>query len=195
MRPFAVAILLCAVCSPVRGQVTPAPLPPAAQDDESGAHRGVSPASLAGRWTSAPFELALTSDFHRSVYGGGARSVRSVAMTIKPSGEGVFTVTNSVRDGRGREVAGTRQIEELRFAVGELSEEPGRQPHYTTRVEHAERRFADDPRSAFALNGAKLALYVSEGKPTSVEVRFDTPEGTGSFWETLRRPRSRSVAK
>jgi hypothetical protein len=108
-------------------------------------------------------------------------------MTLQSSGEGVFTVTSSVRDRAGRVVPGTQEIEEVRFAVGDLVEEPGRQPHYATRVVRAERRFADDPASAFAREGVKLALYVQAGKAGTMEVRFDTPEGTGSFWETIRR--------
>ena len=96
-------------------------------------------------------------------------------------------MTSSVRDRRGRVVPGTAEIEEVRFAVGDLAEEPGRQPHYATRIVRAERRFADDAASAFARDGVKLALYAQEGKPDMMEVRFDTPEGTGSFWETIRR--------
>jgi hypothetical protein len=183
--------MVLVICgAPLSGQTrAPAPAPAARQADEdvSRTNRSVFPASLAGRWTSTSFELPLTSDFHRSVYGAGARSVRSVTVAIQPSGEGVFTVTSSVRDRRGSVVPGTAEVEEVRFAVGDLAEEPGRQPHYATRIVHAERRFADDPASAFARDGVKLALYVQEGKAGTMEVRFDTPEGTGSFWETLRR--------
>jgi hypothetical protein len=107
-------------------------------------------------------------------------------MTIQPSGDGVFRVTSSVHDRRRRVVTGTEEIQELTFSVGDLVEEPGRQPHYTTRVTRAERRFADDPSSAFPRDGAALAIYTLDA-PGSVEVRFETPEGTGSFWETLRR--------
>ena len=181
--------MMLVICgAPLSGQA-PASAPAARQADEdvSRSNRSVFPASLAGRWTSAPFELTLTSDFHQSVYGAGARSVRSVTLAIQPSGEGVFTVTSSVHDRRGRVVPGTAEIEEVRFAVGDLAEEPGRQPHYTTRILRAERRFTDDPASAFAREGVKLALYVQEGKAGTMEVRFDTPEGTGSFWETIRR--------
>lgn len=145
------------------------------------------PAALEGHWQSAPLELALTSDFHRSVYGSGAKSVRSVTMTITPSGEGVFQVTNSVRDRQGRVVLGTQEIQDVTFTVGDLVEEPGRPAHYTTRVVRAERRFADDPSSAFARDGVTLGIYRAGDKPGELEVRFDTPEGTGSFWETLRR--------
>jgi len=147
--------------------------------------RAAAPASMAGRWQSAPFELALTSDLHVSVFGSGARSVRSVTMTIQPSGEGVFRVTNSVRDRKRRIVPGTQEIQEVRFNVGEVVAETGRLPHYATRVVKAERRFADDPSTAFPRDGVTLAIYPKD-VPGTLEVRFDTPEGTGSFWETLR---------
>jgi hypothetical protein len=74
----------------------------------------------------------------------------------------------------------------VKFTVGDLVEETGRQPHYASRIVHSERRFVDDPSSAFPRDGVKLQIYMQD-KPGAVEVRFDTPEGTGSFWETLRR--------
>ena len=187
---FTALVVLLALAAPAGAQAPGSARQ--AEEDVSSNNRTVFPASLAGRWTSAPFELALTSEFHHSVYGTGASSVRSVTMTIQPSGEGVFTVTSHVRDRRGRVVPGTQEIEEMRFSVGDLVEQPGRQPHYTTRIVKAERRFADDPSSAFARGGVKLALYVQEGRPGTLEVRFDTPEGTGSFWETVRRTAARS---
>ena len=187
---------LLALAAPLGAQAPATPR--AAEEEVSRSNRTVFPASLAGKWTSTPFEVALSSEFHQSVYGRGARSVRVVTITIQPSGDGVFTVRSSVHDARGRVVTGTEEIEDVRFAVGDLVEEPGRQPHYTSRIVRAERRFADDPASAFARDGVKLALYVKEGATGTLEVRFDTPEGTGSFWETVRRapgastPRSRA---
>jgi hypothetical protein len=181
MKAWMAAVALMAVGFPVTGL---AETPP-----------GPAPASLAGQWTSAPFEVELTTDFHRSVYGAGARSIRTVSMMIEPSGGGRLTVTNRVRDGRNRVVPGTEEIEEVRFSVGELVEEPGRLPHYTSRVEHAERRFTDDPESAFPRDGVKLALYTNNTSAGTMEIRFDTPEGTGSFWETLKRGKGRSTAR
>jgi hypothetical protein len=155
-------------------------------DEVSTTNRTMFPASLAGRWQSAPFELPLTSDFHVSVYGSGARSVRSVTMTLQPSGDGVFQVISSVRDRSGRVVPGTQEHQEVSFTIGDFSEEPGRQPHYTSRIARAERRLADDPSSTYPRDGVKLAIYTPD-KAGTLEVRFETPEGTGSFWETLRR--------
>jgi hypothetical protein len=172
MKAMIVAIAMLSLVAPLHGQA-PAP-------------EVLSAASMAGRWRSAPFELSLTSDLHVSVYGSGARLVRSVSMTIEPSGSGVFRVTSSVRDRRGRLVAGTQEIQEVTFVLGDLVQDPGRQPHYATRVVKAERRFADDPASAFPREGVKLGIYARDTRGT-IEVRFDTPEGTGSFWETLRR--------
>jgi hypothetical protein len=166
------AIAILGVVAPLHGQAS--------------APEVLSAASLAGRWRSAPFELSLTSDLHVSVYGSGARSVRSVSMTVEPSGHGVFRVTSSVRDRRGRLVSGTQEIQEVTFVLGDLVQDPGRQPHYATRVVKAERRFADDPASAFPREGVQLGIYARDTRGT-IEVRFDTPEGTGSFWETLRR--------
>lgn len=143
------------------------------------------PAWLVGRWSAPPFELPLSSDFHRSVYGPGARSVRQVTLTIRPGGDGTFTVTNSVRDRSGKTVPGTREIDELTFTIGDLAHEPGYQPRYTSRIEKAERRYPDDPKSSSPLPGAKLELFVPEGESRALDVRFDTPEGPGSFGERL----------
>ncbi len=180
-----------ALCNPLIGQ-EPQSTPPraateAATEDDSRTNLAVFPASMAGQWRAAPFELTLTSDYQESVYGPGARSVRQVDLTIRPSGEGTFTVVSSIRDRRGRTVPGTRQIEEVRFTVGDLQRETGHQPRYTSRIERAERRYPDDPAYSFPLEGAKLEFFVPEGTERTLDVRFDTPEGRGSFWETLRR--------
>jgi len=36
-------------------------------------------------------------------------------------------------------------------------------------------------------NGAKLGLFVPDGQTATLDVRFDPPDGLGSFWEALRR--------
>jgi hypothetical protein len=188
MKPWIAAAVVLALGGPLSAQA-PAVTPPrqATDEEKSRTTETVFPAWMAGRWTASPFDVELDSELHRSVYGAGARSVRLVDLTIRPTGEGTFTVTTSVRDRSGRTVRGTREIEEVRFRVGELTREPGYQPHYTSRIEHAERRYPDDPSSTFPFEGAKLDLFVPDGKTSTLSLRFDTPEGRGSFWETLRR--------
>lgn len=143
---------------------------------------------LAGVWASAPDELKLTSDFDRSVWGPEATSVRTVELTMEPSGEGTLTVTRKVVDAQGRTVAASTSIEEARIAVG------GAQPGTAGRIDHevtvvsAVRRYPDDPDYRWPLDGLKVQVVTfSDGDGESLEVRVDTPEGKGSFWETLRR--------
>jgi len=188
MKPWIAAAVVLALGGPSSAQAPNVTSPRQAEDEEkSRTSETVFPAWMAGQWTASPFDVELNSDFHRSVYGAGAHSVRQVNLTIRPTGEGTFTVTSSVRDRGGRTVAGTREIEEVRFTIGDLTQEPGYQPHYMGRVVRAERRYPDDPGSTVPLDGAKLDLFVPDGKTGTLNVRFDTPEGRGSFWETLRR--------
>jgi hypothetical protein len=195
MKLWITAAAVLALGSSLSAQLSTATVPQHAADEgEASTIDIVVPGWLAGRWTAPPFEIALSSDFHRSVFGPNARSVRRVALTIRPSGDGTFTVTSSVRDRSGKTVPGTRQIDEVTFTIGDLKREPGHQPSYTSHIVKAERRYPDDPQSTFPLDGAKLELFVPEGKTGALAVRFDTPDGRGSFWETLR-PAGRPTAR
>ena len=150
------------------------------------------PAEIVGRWQSVPFELELGSDLHKSVYGPKAKSIRIVEVVIQPSGEGTFGVTNLVRNNRGVTVPGTRSREEVAFTLGVRGTAPGGRERYDTKVVKAERRYLDEPVSTFPLEGASLDIYLASEDKGSIEVRYDTPEGTGSFWETLRPTSSRA---
>jgi len=195
MKVWIAAAAALALGGSISAQTPTATVPHPAADEGEVSTTGIAvPAWLAGRWTAPPLEIALSSDFHRSVYGPNARSVRRITLTMRPSGEGTFTVTNSVRDRSGRTVPGTRQIDEVTFTIGDLTREPGYQPRYVSHIVKAERRYPDDPQSTFPLDGAKLELFVPEGKNGALDVRFDTPEGRGSFWETLR-PAVRPTAR
>lgn len=192
MKPvLAVAILVCSVSMHGQVQAPPSGAAPHADEKKASASTEV-PASIIGTWKSAPFELELVSDLHTSVYGPGARSVRTVDLVIRQSGEGTFTVTNLVRNRRGATVPGTRSVEELTFTVGAEEEAPGPRTRHSTDVTKAERRYLDEPVSSFPLDGASLDVYPPTEAKGALEVRYDTPEGTGSFWETLRPVGSRS---
>jgi hypothetical protein len=144
--------------------------------------------TLAGAWKSAPDEMRLTSAFDESVWGRDAKSVRTVELDLKPSGEGVLKVTRRVVDGRGRTVTASTSIEEARIVIG------GARKGVSTRIEHdvkvvsAVRTYPDDPGQKWDLTGLSVQVVTFEdGDRNTLEVRFDTPEGRGSFWETLRR--------
>jgi hypothetical protein len=96
--------------------------------------------SLAGTWASAPDELKLSSEFDRSVWGPDATSVRTVNLTINPSGEGTLTVTRKVIDGKGRTVAASTSIEEAQITIGGTEQGPAGRIEHAVKVVTAVRR-------------------------------------------------------
>jgi hypothetical protein len=147
------------------------------------------PADLVGSWASAASETPLSTDFDKSVWGPNAKSVRNVQLTIRTTGEATLTVTKKVLDAKGKTVPGSSSIEEAQIKVGGPAESAvaGR-TEYAVTVVSAERRYPDDPGYRWALDGlrVKVAAVEEEGQRV-LEIRFDTPEGRGSFWETLLR--------
>jgi len=188
MKPVlaVVTLLVCGVA--VHGQVQPPPARAGSHHADEGKAAAATdvPAAIVGNWRSAPFELELVSDLHKSVYGPNAKSVRVVDLVIRPSGEGTFKVTNLVRSRRGTVVPGTQSVEELTFTLGPRETAPGERTRILTKVARAERRYLDEPAGTFPLEGASLEVYLPSEPKGPVEVRYDTPEGTGSFWESLR---------
>lgn len=142
---------------------------------------------LVGTWRSAEERVPLNSPFDVSVWGKGATSVRTVNMTVKASGEVTVTVTRKVTDARNRTVPGSTAIERADAVVGESRDGLAGRQEYELKVVKAERRYPDIAGSEWSLDGLKMKLTVSGSAPQSLEIRFDTPEGNGSFWETLRR--------
>src|SRR5262245_23618266 len=103
MKPWIAAAMVLALGVPLSAQAVTSQHQ--GGDDETPAtNHTVFPASMVGRWTATPLEVKLSSDFHRSIYGPDARSVRMVNLTLDPSGGGTFTVSSSVRDRQGRTV-------------------------------------------------------------------------------------------
>ena len=148
-------------------------------------------AALVGAWRSAPDEMKLTSDFDKSVWGPNATSVRSVELTVRPNGEGTLRVIKKVLDARRRVVAASTWIEEAQLQLGAAT------PGAATRLEHdvkvvsAVRLFPDDPNYRWPLDGLRVKLVTFQDTDgNSMEVRYDTPDGRGSFWETLKRQRA-----
>ena len=144
--------------------------------------------ALAGTWRSKADPMKLTSDFERSVWGPDASSLRVTELVVQPSGDATLRVTRKVVDARGRDVPASTTVEEARLVLGAAT------PGLATRMEHdvkivsAERRYPDDPKSTWPLEGLGVKVVTfTDGDGNSLEVRFDTPEGRGSFWETLER--------
>jgi len=143
---------------------------------------------FAGKWAAEPYELPLSTDFDVSVWGKGATSVRDVDLTIDKSGKATLTVTRKVLDARRKDVKASVSVEEAMLTIGAPGEPNGIRTDYATTVASAERRYPDDPGYRWPIDGLKVRVtaLAREKRPT-LEVRFDTPEGRGSFWAELKK--------
>ena len=177
----------------VRGQAPAAPTPP--QSPPGGETRDAAPApaearempaTLAGLWKSAPERTQLTGAFEESVWGRDASSERNVEMKIDRKGEATLTVTTRILDAKGKVVRGPTSIETSRLRIGGPTRTTAAGTDYAVTVESAERRYPDDPEGTWMIDGLKVRVITRE-EDDSVEIRYDTPEGRGSFWQTLTR--------
>ena len=146
------------------------------------------PHPLAGRWSSTPAETPLSSAFDESVWGPNAKSVRNVDLQIDGTGHGALKVTTRVVDGRGRTIKASTSVEEAKIVVGESRNTIATRVEHGVEVVSAVRTYPDDPSYKWELDGLKVQIVTfTDSNGNTLEIRFDTPEGRGSFWETLRR--------
>jgi hypothetical protein len=174
---------------------TASPSPSAAlAGSNTGSGRSPGPAALVGTWTSEPFELALTSDFDKSVWGANATSVRTVTLQIGASGDATLTVTRKVVDGRKRTIPVSTSVEQAQIRIGQPRDAIDVRVEYDVTVLKAERRYPDEPDYRWTIDGLQVRVTGFDDRADILEVRFDPPDGKGSFWETVRRT-SRTAPK
>lgn len=189
MRTLVMAVTASLTLSaPAALAQTASPPPTAASaGSNTGSGRSPGPASLVGTWTSAPFELALSSDFDKSVWGANATSVRTVALQVGASGDATLTVTRKVVDARKRTVPVSTSVEEAQIRIGQPQDALDVRVEYDVTVLKAERRYPDEPDYRWTIDGLQVRVTGFEDRADILEVRFDPPDGKGSFWETVRR--------
>jgi hypothetical protein len=151
--------------------------------------------ALTGMWRSAVEETLLSSQFDESVWGRNAKSTRVVEMTITSAGEATLTVTRKILDARGREIRAATSIEHVEVSIGAVQHTIDVRSDLVVTVKKAERRYPDDPSGTWPLDGLRVTVSTFSDDPSRIEVRIDTPEGPGSFWETLRRVALRAATR
>jgi hypothetical protein len=160
-------------------------------DERTVAHGGALSPALVGSWKAQPEKTALATEFDVSVWGPGASAVRDVSLTIAKSGEATLTVTRKVVDSRDRVKAASTSIEVADLVVQGPQETTGPRIEHAVKVARAERRFPDDPKDVWTIDGLRVRLVSFADDASTVEVRFDTPEGRGSFWQVLTKASGR----
>jgi hypothetical protein len=179
----AAAVLLLSAAAATAQTTRPA----APADDESRQAGEFSPA-LVGTWKSTPDEMKLTSDFDTSVWGAGATSVRTVELDVRNSGDATLRVIKKVVDARGQTVPASTWVEEAQLTIGGASDGTATRVEHETTVVNAVRLFPDDKDYRWTIDGLRVKVVTFEdGDGGTLEIRYDTPDGRGSFWETLRR--------
>src|SRR5688572_111678 len=160
-------------------------------DDASDPQTDLSKSVVSFASSGADFQVKLTTDFDKSVWGSDASSVRTVDLVVRQAGDATLTVTKKVVDARGRAVPASTWIEEVRLTLGPPQDGVAARVEHDTQVVTAVRRFPDDPGYKWNLDGLRVKVVTfKDGDGSSIEIRYDTPEGRGSFWETLRRDRA-----
>jgi len=150
-------------------------------------HQEASSHALVGTWKSPPDEMPLSSAFDESVWGPHAKSVRTVELQIDAMGHGTLTVTKKVIDSHGRTAKASTSVEKAQLELGESHHAVATRVEHDVRVTSAVRTYPDDPTYKWDLAGLRVAIATFEDDANAVEVRFEPVEGTGAFWQTLRR--------
>jgi hypothetical protein len=101
-------------------------------------------------------------------------------------------VTRKILDARGREIKAATSIEHAELTLGAIVHAIDVRSDVAVTVKRAERRYPDDPKGTWELDGLRVTVSTFSDDPSRIEVRVDTPEGRGSFWETLRRTARKS---
>jgi hypothetical protein len=110
-----------------------------------------------------------------------------VTLQVGASGDATLTVTRKVVDARGRTVAASTSVEEAQIRIGMPADGVDTRIDYSVTVLKAERRYPDDPHSRWTIDGLQVTVTGFTDRADTLEVRFDPPDGKGSFWETVRR--------
>jgi hypothetical protein len=142
---------------------------------------------LSGVWHADPLEVRLNSDFDVSVWGPNASSVRKVEMTIRASGQGAIKVTRSVVDGRGKTKTASVSVEEATLVVHPPDVVDASRIEPIVEVQSPKRCYPDTPGDCSSIQGLTVKLVATDLEHDRLYVRFDLPDGRGSFGETLIR--------
>ena len=141
----------------------------------------------AGVWTAPRSEVRLNTDFDVSVWGPNATSVRTAQLSLSPDGRGTIKVTRSVVDGHGRTVRASVSVEQtdLHLRLPDKIDPARIEP--IVEVMNPQRMYPDSPKDCWPLTGLAVKLFSTDLESGKLQMRFDLPDGTGSFGETLVR--------
>jgi len=143
---------------------------------------------LACTWKAPEERTPSNTPLDIQVFGAGAMDVRTVTLTITPSGDATLQVRRSVVGKTGQVFAPS--VMEVKMHLGEpVTLELG---HLQPKVDvtSAEERYLDGDHERWPREGSRVALDVVDLMSKELNVQLDTPDGRGAFGATLTRPTS-----
>ena len=153
---------------------------------------------LSGTWKAPEERIPRSSALDEQVFGAGAVDVRTVTLTISPSGAGDLQVRRSVVGKTGKVFAPSIMDVKMQIAEPVTTEFGHLKP--TVTVTGAEERYLDGAHERWARDGTRVSLSIVDLASKELNMQLDTPDGRGAFGATLspaasgRAPRSRRQA-
>lgn len=144
------------------------------------------PAAWVGTWTAPQYKVARTADLDVAVWGRNVFATRDVDLSVEPDGDATLKVVESIVDQRGRRKPFATSITEARLQI-RAEDAASAAPRPLVLVTSADMRYADDPADRYDRKTLVVKLSLVPGRTDAMNLRFDTPEGRGSFGDTLTR--------
>jgi len=138
---------------------------------------------LRGTWKAPDERIPRSSALDEQVFGAGAVDVRTVTLTVSPSGEGDLQVRRSVVGRTGKVYAPS--LMEVKMQIGEpvVAELGHLRP--TVKVTSAEERYLDGDHERWTRDGTRVSLSMIDPASKELNMQLDTPDGRGAFGATL----------
>jgi hypothetical protein len=140
---------------------------------------------LAGVWKAAEDRVPRATALDIQVFGPNAYEVRNVDLTIRPTGEGVLTVSKAVVGQKGRRHAPS--VIEAKFVLGPPQTSITGRIEPVVKVTSAEERYLDGTGDRWPRDGSRVTISMASLDDNQMELRLDTPTGSESFGETMMR--------
>jgi len=144
---------------------------------------------LAGVWKAPEDRVPRASALDLQVFGPDAYEVKSVDLTIQPMGEGVLKVSKAVVGQKGRRFSPS--VIEAKLIIGAPKVSVTGRIEPAVKVVSAEERYLDGSGDRWPRDGSRVTISLASLEDDQMELRFDTPNGSESFGETMTRQRAR----
>jgi hypothetical protein len=154
-------------------------------------HAGASGAEvakkLAGTWKAPEDRVPRATALDVQVFGPDAYEVKSVDLTIQPTGEGVLKVSKAVVGQKGRRYSPS--VIEAKLVIGSSQTSLTGRIEPVVKVMSAEERYLDGSGDHWSRDGSRVTMSLASLEDNQMELRFDSSNGSESFGETMTRQR------